>query len=117
MAFADPDPTPSAWADPVTHAEAVAAAALSLRPWEATSMFLERAAVPLPLRIRCQRMSKINSGFLEHLRGDFASPRKSNGPLGDDSVLSDDEDAAGGSTPFPGIEGIDEVETGPQHRY
>jgi len=62
-------------------------------------------------------MSKINSGFLEHLRGDFASPRKSNGPLGDDSVLSDDEDAAGGSTPFPGIEGIDEVETGPQHRY
>jgi hypothetical protein len=112
MAFADPDPTPSAWADPVTHAEAVAAAALSLWPWEATSTSLGRAAVPL--RIRCQRMSKINSGFLEHLRGDFASPRESNGPLGDDSVLSDDEDAAGGSTPFPGI---DEVETGPRHRY
>jgi hypothetical protein len=78
-------------------------------------MSLERPAVPL--RRRCQRMSKINSGLLEHLRGDFASPRKSNGPLGDDSVLSDDEDAAGGSTPFPGIEGIDEVETGPRHRY
>jgi hypothetical protein len=115
MAFADPDPTPSAWADPVTHAEAVAAAALSLRPWEATSMFSERAAVRL--RIRCQRMSKTNSGFLEHLRGDFASPCKANGPLGDDSVLTDHEDAAGGFTPLPGVEGIDEVVPGPRHRH
>jgi hypothetical protein len=50
MALADPDMTPSASADPVAHAEAVAAVALSLRPWEATSAFLERAAVRLPMR-------------------------------------------------------------------
>jgi hypothetical protein len=78
-------------------------------------MFLERATVRL--RIRCQRTPKINSCLLKHLRGDFASPRKANGPLGDDSVSSYHEEAAGGSTPLPGIEGIDEVETGPRHGY
>jgi hypothetical protein len=101
VAFADPDMTPSASADPVAHAEAVAAVALSLRPWESTSMFWERAAVRLP--IRRQRTSKINSGLFEYLRGDFASPCKANGQLGDDSVLSDHEDTAGGLTPLPGV--------------
>jgi hypothetical protein len=60
-------------------------------------------------------MSKVNCSLFEHLRGDFASPYKANGPLGDDSVLSDHEDTAGGLTPLPGVEGIDEVETGPRH--
>jgi hypothetical protein len=113
MAFADPDMTPSRSADPVAHAEAITAVALSLRPWEATSMFLERAAVRLP--VRRQRTSKINSGLFEYLRGDFVSPCKADGHLGDDSVLGDHEDTAGGLTPLPGVEGIDEVETGPRH--
>ena len=61
-------------------------------------MFLERAAVRLP--IRRQRTSKINSGLFEYLRGDFVSPGKANSQLGDDSVLGDHEDTAGGLTRF-----------------
>jgi hypothetical protein len=115
MAVADPDMTASASANPVAHAEAVAAVTLSLRPWEATATFLGRAARRLP--IRRQRTSEINSGLFEYLCGNLASPCEANGHMGDDSVLSDHEDTAGGLTPLPGVEGIDEVETGPRHGY
>jgi hypothetical protein len=76
MPFGDPDVAPSAPADPVAQAEAVTAAALPFRRWEADSVSLEANA--LRLRIGGQSAPKVDGCLFEHLRRDFASPPKPN---------------------------------------
>jgi hypothetical protein len=62
-------------------------------------------------------MTKINSGFLEYLRGNLVPPSKSSHLLGDGAVSGDDKHPASVLALLPCVEGVDEVVPGPGHLH
>jgi hypothetical protein len=62
-------------------------------------------------------VTKVDCSLLEYLCGDRMPPRKSSHLLGDGGVTGDDEYPAGFFALLPGVEGIDEVVSGPGHLH
>jgi len=111
MSFPDANQTP-AILPLVAQAETVSTAAFALVPWEAD---LAAVCAFLGALVGTKRTTEIDCSLLEHLCRHLMPPGKSGHPPGGGAIDVDDEHPAGVLAPLPGVEGVDEVVSGPRH--